>query len=360
MSALRQAQSIEYANARIRGHRTELFTHEQFERFLNLENFSSFLTALNGTKYRRDIENALALHNDVTAVGYASSEYILREFRFIDGMLEADLRESLRAIGAYWDYGDFKLVLRGVHSGASREELIRSLQGPGIAISRTDLAVLASQESIEELISMAKLMKVPFLSDMHGLQESHIVPEAFAEFEASLDKAFFATNIQNLKKRKHNELVREYFIRQINKRNLMTVVRLIRADIAFESIEDADRYFLEGGTLFKDVTEFKEVSEYTNLEDVAKHLRTHPEGKILRQELAEFYISNSLSSLDRALEIEMLKKVTQIGKRDLFGNGIAIAYLLSLENEVRNLRLLAHGKSFGIPSDEIRREFILL
>lgn len=357
---MRQVQSIEYVNARIRGHRVELFTHDQFERFLNLESFSSFLTALSGTKYRRDIENALALHSDVTAVGYASSEYILREFRFINEMLDQDLGEALRAIGAFWDYGDFKLVLRGVHSGASREELIKSLQGPGIAISRTNLAVLASQESLEELISVAKLMKVPFLSYIHELQGSYVVPEAFAEFEASLDKAFFATSIQNLKNRKHNELIREYFLRQINKRNLMTVVRLVRADIGFESIEEADRYFLEGGTLFKSVAEFKAVSEYANLEDVAKHLRTHAEGKILRQELAGFYISNSLSSLDRALEIEMLEKVTKVGKRDLFGNGVALAYLLSLENEVRNLRLLAHGKSFGIPSDEIRKEFILL
>lgn len=359
MSISRQAHSIEYANARIRGHRTKLFKAQEFERLLKLESFNAFLVALGGTKYREDLENNLALHRDVTAIGFASADYLLREFHFVNSLLEDKQAQGIRALGGYWDYQDFKLILRGIHSGTSRDELVRALLGPGIMVSHETLEVLAHQTSVEDFVSFARLKGVPFIRDVSDITQSHVLPESFAELEASLDKAFFANTLKKLKSGSENKLMYEYFLSQVNKRNLMMLARLIRADIHLDDLADAELHFLAGGTLVKDVQEFVRLSQLESLDDLQKALSRTPEGKILKAELAEFYLSNSLSSLDRALDAEMLNAVIKVGKRDLLGNGLAAAYLLNLHDEIRNLRLIAHGKSFGIDESDIEKEFLL-
>lgn len=360
MSNPRQPQTIEYANARIRGHRTKLFKLDALESLLKHESFESFLVALGGTKYKRALEQNLTLYKGATAVGKASSDYILSEFRFVDSLLDEKQGLSIRALGAYWDFNDFKLVMRGVHAGAARDDLIKAFVGPGVAISRENLTVLANQENLEDLVSLALVMGVPYFKGMPELNESHYIPEAFAELEAQLDKAFFNNVMEALKKGSENELIRRYFIGQINKRNLMMLARLIRADISFSDAQDAERYFLAGGTLISEVEQYFELSKLTGLDQLARALRDSREGKIMKAELGEYYLSDSLSSLDRALDTSILSELIGIGKRDLFGNGIALAYLLSLYNEIRNIRLVAHGKSFHIDAADIKKEFIVI
>ena len=70
--------------------------------------------------------------------------------------------------------------------------------------------------------------------------------------------------------------------------------------------------------------------------------------------------SGSLADFDGTATAVTLRKAINVGKWDLHGIDVATAYLLALENEATNIRLIAHAVNFGIPDSYVERELIIV
>lgn len=361
MSRTYQTSSIEYANARIRGHRKDLFKAADYDSLLASESVDRYVVSLGGTKYRSFLDEVLVLHKGIDAVGLATSQFVIAEFKMCLDLMPEQYKKSLLVLGSYWDYQDFKMVVRSVRAGVSKDEIVSQFSGPATTIDRDLLTVLANQENLEDLMSIAYMRSVPFIKGIRLEDEVVVIPEAYIEFEAMLDQAYFENALNELGAfSERKSLVKEYFQEQIDLRNLMTILRIVRSASSFTEEGEEAFYFIEGGDLIPDLAYFKELAELGSVEELSAVLRPSPEKKVLAKEIPEYILSDSLASINRALEIHFLKDLVKRGKRDLLGPGLATAYMLALIAEAQNLRLIAHAKSFGISEETVREELVLL
>lgn len=356
-----RASSLEYANARIRGRRKHLLTEAQYERMLETGSLAELLVVLGSTRYRDDVDSVSLTNSGPGIVGLAASDVLHREFALVIRLLSDPQRRALIALAAEWDVEDIKTVVRGVFAGEPPEEIVSSFGGPGVTISHAELGFLARQSDVEGVVALASTLSLPYRSALRAGAERYAVNEALVEFEASLDQSYATWAAHEFQRaRGGSALAREYFGRRVDARNIITAMRWARAVEAPDADSAYERYFLAGG--FDPVVEelFPKLVAMDSVEDVVKALRHSRYAQLLKQSLPEYLLSGSLSEFDRAMQAAATRDVISEGRRDLLGLGLSVAYIVALQNEALNLRILAHGKAFGIPSDLLRREMLIV
>ncbi|MBK5211539.1 MAG: V-type ATPase subunit [Coriobacteriia bacterium] len=353
--------TIEYANARVRSHRARLFKQADYDDMMGQASLEQLRVYLGFTKYASDIEENSLTRTGASVVGFAVNSFLQNEFEWVSKFYTTAKRRLIDAIAGEWDFADLKTVVRGIYSGTSPEEIIASFSGAGIVISREALSMLAKQKSLQDAVALASTLNFPYANALRLGAERFAITEALVEFEASLDQAYFAWALGLLDHRRgRNSVVYTYIREKIDIRNIMTLARVIVSNETFGTRNEAARYFLIGGTAVTDAKMFARLAALPSLEDLARALGTIPLRKVIRSEIAEYLISDSLSELDRALNLYSLRKVVKIGHRDLAGVGLPIAYLLALENETIDIRIIAYAKAYGIPDSMIREEIALV
>lgn len=357
----RATSTIEYANARVRGRRAQLLSRDDFARLREITSLEQLIVALSSGKYRSVLEQSSLIRKGETVVGYALSQFLQEEYRFVESLYAKHLRDPLRIIAASWDVADLKTVIRGKYSGASEADIVASFIGSGAVIDREAMKVLAKQKSIEDVIATAITLRLPYADALQLGAENYSLESAYTSFEAAIDKAFFAWVVREMSKFKvKSSVIYKYAIDNIDRRNLMMLLRLIRGGKGFENVEQAEEYFLAGGNVITSPENFYELSLLPEIDGLAARIRGTELGSMLKKSVPEMLISGSLSDFDRTVTAATLRKAIKIGKRDLHGIDVATAYLLSLENEATNIRLLAHAVNFGIPDSYVERELIIV
>lgn len=353
--------TIEYANARVRSHRARLFTQADYDGMMGQASLEQLRVYLESTKYASAIEANSLTRKGASVVGFAVNSFLQNEFRWVSKFYTPAQRRLIDAIAGEWDFSDLKTVVRGIYSGTSPEEIIASFSGAGIVISREALGMLAKQNSLQDAVTLASTLNFPYANALRLGAERFAITEALVEFEASLDQAYFSWALDLLNHRGGRGSVAYTYIREkIDIRNIMTLARIIVSNETFGTRDEAVRYYLAGGVAVTEEKTFARLASLSSLDDLARALGTTPLRKVIRSEIAEYLISGSLSGLDRALNLRSLKKVVEVGHRDLAGVGLPIAYLLSLENETINIRIIAYAKAYGVPDSMIREEIALV
>lgn len=361
MTVERATSTIEYANARVRGRRSQLLSQDDFKRLREVTSLEQLIVALSKGKYRTVLEQSSLIRRGETVVGYGLSQFLQEEYHFVESLYAKNLRGPLRVIAAAWDIADLKTVIRGKYSGASEADIVSSFIGSGAIISRDAMRVLAKQKSIEDVIATAVTLRLPYADALKVGLERYAIESAYTSFEAAIDKAYYSWVVDQIKKfRVMYSVIRDYAMDNIDRRNIMTLLRLIRGGKGFESPEQAEEYFLAGGEAIKTPQEFYDFSQLPEIDDLATRIKHSDIGALLHKTVPEMMVSGSLSDFDRTANAAILRQAIKTGKRDLHGVDVATAYLLALENEATNIRLLAHAVSFGIPDSYVERELTIV
>lgn len=361
MTVERATSTIEYGNARVRGHRAKLLSQEDFQRLRQITSLEKLIVALSAGKYKTVLEESSLIRTGETIVGYALSEFLREEYHFVESLYAENLRGPLRIIAAAWDVADLKTVIRGKYSGASETDIIASFIGSGAVIKRDAMRVLAKQKSIEDVINTALTLRLPYADALRVGAEQFVIESAYTSFEAAIDKAYYAWVVKEVKKfRVQSSVIRSYAIENVDRRNIMTLLRLIRGGKGFDSAGQAEEYLLSGGEVVSSPQEFFELSNLDEIDNLVKKLKSTELTDLLAKSIPEMMVSGSLADFDGAASAHTLRKAIKIGRRDLHGIDVATAYLLALENEARNIRLIAHAVNFGIPGSYVERELTIV
>ena len=363
---MRTPSTIGYANARLRARRAQLFREEEYASLISASTLDEMVKRLRSTPYAPHIDAASLTTTDAEMVGLAATRYFAQELAFVTSMYTKRNRRCIEVIAANQDLTDFKTIIRGKLTGVDPARIIGLFIGPGWAISRTDLNLMARQPSIAEMIDVALTLKMPYAKVLKNyapvLGESiHLDHEVervdeLIDFELALDKQYYKWALKQLSYgRDRSKIVRWYVKGKIDVSNILIALRAI-----YEKEEDREfvgTYFIEGG-MEVSRSLFDKMVASENFDEAVELFQNTSYECVMKEGLAGYELDGFLSAFEKRLTDYLFNAVQSKGYKDILGMGLPVAYVLALSAETINVRVIAHAKSYHIPDVMVREELM--
>lgn len=345
-----------YANARIRGMRSHLFTQSQIDALIALEDLTKIVHALSNTLYGPDIDAAVLQGRTPANVDEGLSQNMVRTYRKVLGFISPSGLDVLETLLGRWDMFNIKTILRGKNMHLMPEDIEMGLV-PVASLAPADLDELSRAGDVRGVIDTLVTWRVPYARVLAKVYPEFAATENLTVMELALDRFYFEWASERLAGRsKDLAKARQVLGIQTDTTNLLTVFRAQKADVEPDVVE---AYFLPGGA-YVTKSMFKELVARSDVDEVMTGLKRTPYGAPLEAAAESYLEEGGISVLERALEDHMMRKAVAMGRADPFSVGIAISFLWAKANEVTNLRVIVKGVASGLPDERIRKELIVV
>jgi len=337
-----------YINARVKGMKSRLLSEAEQYELIATRDLSSLFERLSNSPYGREIQEALSRTKGLQAFEEAMRRHLVSLTSKILAISEGRPRALLEIIVQRWDLVNLKTILRGKHSNKSEEEIL-SLLIPAGTMSEAILRELLKQETLRALSEVLATWGNPFFIPLKEGEAKYSKTRNLASLELSLDKFYFNQGLKVTQDGDVNsQMVREVLKTEIDGINIRTAFKLQKESI--KNLRELD-FFIEGG---REITSkvFLSILQNPSLEQGLLALRK-----------TSFRLTerpSDLHSLELFLERLLIKKFVQMYRWDPLTIGVVIGYLWMKYNELVNLRLIARGKLFQIPSDILVKELLFV
>ena len=363
---MRTPSTVGYANARLRARRQRIFREDDYNALMGAASVDDLIRRLRQSVYAPFVDAAALRASGADVVGAATSQYFASELAFVTSMYTRSNRRCIEVIAANQDLVDFKTVIRGKLAGAASARVTEAFIGSGWTIKQTDLQLLAAQETIGDVIDVALTLKMPYarilrqhagqLRESMQLDKTITEDDALIAFERSLDKAYYRWANRRLDfGRDKSRIVRWYIKSKIDISNILIAQRALHA--SEDDQELVNSYFIEGGqdvsrALFDNLLAAESIEQTATLLDRTQYAKPMQEG------LVAYALDGSLNAFERRLTDFLFFTMQRKGYQDLLGMGLPVAYVLALNAEAINVRIIAHAKSYHVSDDLISEELI--
>lgn len=345
-----------YCNARIRGMKSRLFDQAYLERLMGAYDTGALIQELMQTEYAPDLEQAVIHGRTAAQIDEALKTNVVRTYRKVIGLLNGEAYELVTTLLGRWDLFNLRTIVRGKHVQLGTEEILDGLIPIG-QMSAVELQGLAACEDVRAVVDTAVTWDLPYAQALREGFRSYMETGELPRLELALDTYYARWAAKRLSRKGANaELAQRILGTQTDTVNLMTLFRLLKADL--EGLEPAT-FFLEGG-LAVDRDMFIELAEMSDVDELLDRLKGTPYGKTLEEAALAYLEGGSVAVFERELEELLTRRAVKSGLGDPLGVGVVVSYLWAKINEVTNLRIIVKGKAVGMPDDRIRRELILV
>ncbi len=345
-----------YPNARIRAMKSYLFDRGFYQKLLDMEDVSEIISALENTQYKKDIEEGIIKYPGASGVDEGLRRNISSTFRKIEKMVQDEQKQLLDVLLGRFDVHNIKTVLRAKNVGASEDEIVNSYIPAG-SLEEALLIELARQKDIRSCIDILALWNIPYAVVLTRKFSEFSKNQRLATLELEVDKYYYNRSIKISRRRSLSyRLVKEILSREIDSVNIMTILRLIKEEMTVEEMTD---YFIEGGKEIS-LEKYLLLAREEDIEGIIEEMGGTSFGKLLKENLKEFYEIQNISFLERLLEEMLIKKCVNMFKADPLSIAIIIGYIWAKYNEIVNLRIIVRGKSVGMPEDKIREALVFV
>jgi V/A-type H+-transporting ATPase subunit C len=345
---------LSYLNARLRGWRRGLCKSKDYDGFLEAESIESYLDLLRPTDYGPDIGVAGArFERTYDILSSALRSNLSRSFQSLWEKSPPGARTYLKALFSVWEVYNIKALLRGIDRGVRREELFENLVPAG-ELDLSALKELSRSKDIKDLLRLLRTWGSPYaeplLRGFPGYQRDH----SLVEMELNLDiftTGFFAHTIK--RRTVNGKVIARMLVDRVDAQNIMTLMKAVGEGYSTEVMEG---YFLEGGIRLRR----REFLRLTELESREELLAALPEsvndiewGKVLYMAGAE-----DMDVLEELFEDLAARALSRSSVKEPLSIALAAAFIFAKIREIKNLRVIARGKLFKIPNDELKRVLI--
>jgi V/A-type H+-transporting ATPase subunit C len=340
----------EYVNARARSRKAKLFGEDDYRKLVRMGT-GEIARFMEESEYGREVNALGSRHGGVDLVEYALNRNMARHFDDILGWAEGPLYGQIARYLRKFDAWNVKTVLRGVYSGAERDEveddLLRAGEFDDVLIDQ-----LLAADTVEAVVER--------LADT---QFGEPLAAAFADFESSgllvplenaVDRTFYEGLVTEFEQAdRATQLYVEFLRAEIDFRNVLNALRTARS----EADIDPSEYFIEGGELF-DPAEVRQLAR--NTDELVAAVGDSKYGDQLTVALDLLKAGDSLIGFERALEAALLEYSDHLSHTYPLSVCPVLAYVLAKEREVENVRAIARGREAGLSEDDIEEELVLL
>lgn len=344
-----------YANARIRGMKSGLFTEPFYNQLLRVKSLQEVVAALAQTPYARDIDESMIKMEGLKGFDEALRRNIMKAFNQVSKLVGEKDKNLINVLFGRWDVLNVKTILRGKNLGASSDAIMESLIPAG-ELDETALLEMVRSRDVRDCIDVMATMHVSYAVPLTGAFPDYAHKRNLAILELVLDKEFYEMSFNKLRAKDINtRLVLEMMRREMDIINIMTLLRIVKEEV--EGSEAAN-LFLSGG---KEVP-YRKLVEYTDfhsVEDAVQALEGTSYYALLQEKMQDYFETNSLAALERGLEESIVRRRIKLFLADPLSIASVIAFIWAKYNEIVNLRIIARGKEVGMPEAKIREALVI-
>ena len=339
---IRDVLSYLHVNAKIMAKEGRFISLGRWEDLWGCRSPGEIASLLEGTDYSPYLsERAI---NDSKELEKA----ILEEFSEVGREISRLIPKGAWPIKEYllrrWDVSNLRTVMRGVHGGLKKEEILDSFIVGG-DIDFTFLKALTDAEAMDDLVAL--LARTPYRSLKDGLDKYNESKNLFF-LEALLDKIFWEDLWLKVLKLRGLREFRDFVGICVETHNLKIILRAKDDGL---SLEDIDPFLIHNCRLLNELLpayDEEDLSGLINLLEDTIYFEPILGGQ------HEYEKTSSILSFEDALDNLVLKKAEEIRKGKPFGPGPVIGFLVSKEKEVRNLLAIVRSSGLDMIRDEIR------
>ena len=328
-----------YINARIRGMKAKLLQNEFYTQALADSDFRAFTGTVAQTPYMGDLEEAQAKGNGLGAIDRAVAENFRRTARSILDFSDGRPHDLLALFLLGYDVLNLKTLARAKHAGRDAE---RALQ---VVLPAGDLrpALIETLAAAPDLPAMAQALAVtghPLSRSFGAAVRRYASDGELYELELSLDRAYYKTLLEALDDLDASRELRRHVQRLIDAANLSTALKLRGKVVAGEEL------YIPGG---------REIDRAT-FDAVIADTSQSALGGLSGGSFSEVANTSSLSEADAVIRVVLDRSAHRLALSDPLGPGVALDFLRRKEAETARLRLLARGKYYHVPRQQLERE----
>ena len=346
-----EASNYEYVIARVRARSASLFAEDDYRKLLRMGP-GEIARFMEESTYEREINALGSRHEGVDLIEYALNADLARQFddllRWSEGQLYEQIARYLRKFDAW----NAKTVLRGLYADADSETIEDDLIEAG-ELGEARLGAMLDAGSIEAAIE-----------ELSGTMFEDPLDEAFPDYETSgllvplenaIDRAYYENLLAGVSGASEGPaaLYAEFLEAEIDFRNVRNALRIARSGADIDPAE----YFIEGGRLF-DESEISGLA--ANMDELVDRLRESTYGDRLEGAIDELEDADSLVGFERAVEAALLEYSGTLSNRYPMSVCPVLAYVLTKEREVDNIRAIARGREAGLGAEEIESDLVIL
>ncbi|MBS3968117.1 MAG: V-type ATPase subunit [Truepera sp.] len=329
-----------YINARIRGMKTRLLEPSFFQEALAGEGFRGFVQSLALSSYGSELETAQAAYADapLRAVDEAVGRNFYHTTRSLLTFSSGPAREQIALLLMRYDVQNLKAIARAKHAGRSLDD-IRQALFPAGELKPALLENIAAAADLPTAAQALAATRHPLAPAFSEAVRRYVSGGNLYGLELALDQALFETIFARLAEVPHSSGFRRYLELEVDATNLRTALKLRGAGGEGE-------LFVKGG---------RQIGRAT-----FEALLNDPAPSALQALAATRFKAvaeaTDLSAQDEAIRQTLDRYAYRLMLREVLGIGVALDYLRRKESEVARLRLLARGKYYNVPREQLQKE----
>lgn len=336
----------DYANARVRAMRGRLLGRAGIENLLAQSGLSARLEYLKRTDYGDTLAAHLGREPDqLAAVERGLRARFMGDLARIDRFLEGERPRALfRAFLAFEDGWTLKTVLRGVAAGEAPEQIFVLLaQTP--ELDHAALGELVRQREVKAVVDLLAIWRSPYAHPLGDALAAYASRRELLHLEVALDRFLFGHALEAARRDggEDGAVLLRFLATQIDLVNTATLLKLAGQGAAEE-------FFIPGGRLlgrnrFRRYGEFDAPRLRAALASEAPLLfAARPVGMAVMEDPF---------AADQIVQRALVDTMRGEARESPLSLAVPLAFVLDLQAEIRQIRLVLRGAEFGLPPGEL-------
>lgn len=343
---------LAYYNARIRGMRQSLLKADDYHLLVRTRGYEGLMERLRSTVYGPYLEMSGARferHEDI--VSNALQARLEEALVSLWSLAPGTARPLLKQVFSIWEAHDIKTLIRGISRGARREEILAALIPAG-EFGKGPLGILAGSPGIKELAGFLDSWANPYAVPVKKGLPAYLKGASTIEMEVGIDRLAFSRVARHSNGAEQSGVMAEVSALRIDMRNTLTLINTAGRGYQAIPAVSADRLFCEGGSIAG--KRFGGFLKSDNRASLLKGLSDAVRDPGLR-EILRSADPVDLVFIEESFDAIIERRFRRAAAVEPLGIYLSAAFAYTIVREVKNLRLIARAKGFGIPDDSVER-----
>ena len=343
------AGNYSYTSARVKAKKSKLLKEEDYNKMLmmSVPEISHYISDAGYSKEMADLGNR---YEGLSLVEYATYANMAKAFRSILNSSTGALSRMVNAYLTKWDFENLKTIMRGKKYGLPNEEIREDLVPAGHR-SMDDLDKMLSLTTIEDILAaFSKKIHIVVPDDVISSYKTNGI---LGSIEDVLVKEYYKNLLASISSSdRPTQIFRTYIKTCIDLKNVETVLKFKADGITGDVVVE---YWIPGGT---EVDE-KVMSQLAAAQDIQaavnemQQLRMYSE---IKDSLSQDSTILDVVGVINKYRVELANKVGHMYPLSVIP---VVDYMIHKENEVRNIRMIAHGTDSGLDRDTMKKLLVI-
>ena len=343
------AGNYSYTSARVKAKKSKLLKEEDYNKMLmmSVPEISHYISDAGYSKEMADLGNR---YEGLSLVEYATYANMAKAFRSILNSSTGALSRMVNAYLTKWDFENLKTIMRGKKYGLPIEEIREDLVPAG-NLSMDDLDKMLSLTTIEDILAaFSKKIHIVVPDDVISSYKTNGI---LGSIEDVLVKEYYKNLLASISSSdRPTQIFRTYIKTCIDLKNVETVLKFKADGITGDVVVE---YWIPGGT---EVDE-KVMSQLAAAQDIQaavnemQQLRMYSE---IKDSLSQDSTILDVVGVINKYRVELANKVGHMSPLSVIP---VVDYMIHKENEVRNIRMIAHGTDSGLDRDTMKKLLVI-